>query len=238
MKRIAEILRKAIRNSPLVKRIESTPLGSRLLNDVFFRTEISLYTGLFISLLYAGIKMCLGIHYRSLWFFSLSIYYILLAAMRFALLRAARTHQMGRDLAYELKYYRFCGIALLLMNQALTVIVALVVHQNSGFDYPGVLIYAMALYAFYTVISAAASLIANRKRGSPVLSAARIVKLTAAMVSMLSLETAMLCRFGNEENTTFRRMMTGISGGVVCVFVLGMAVFMLVRSVRQMKNMV
>lgn len=155
--------------------------------------------------------------------------------MRFSLLRYARQHPMGQDMARELRLYRSCGIFLLIMNQALAVIVLLVVRQNRGFDYPGLLIYAMALYAFYAVISAAISLARQRKRGSPVLSAAKVVKLTAALVSMLSLETAMLSRFGGGAYD-FRRSMTGISGGVVCLFVLGMAAFMIAKSTRQMRE--
>lgn len=233
------ILRKTqdhIGSNLLVQKIEKHPLGNRLLNDVFFRAEISLYPGLLINLLYAGIKLFSGIYYRSLWFGALSVYYILLAIMRFALLRSARTHPMGQDFAYELRWYRFCGIFLLVMNQALAVIVIFVVHQNRGFDYPGLLIYAMALYAFYAVISAVASLIKQRKHRSPVMSATRVVKLTAALVSMLSLETAMLARFGAPEESDFRQIMIAVSGGVVCVFVLGMAVFMIAKSTRQMKQ--
>ena len=40
------------------------------------------------------------------------------------------------------------------MNVALAGIVILVVHENSGFEYPGMLIYVMAMYAFYAAITA------------------------------------------------------------------------------------
>jgi hypothetical protein len=70
-----------------------------------------------------------------------------------------------------------------------------------------------------------------RKQGSPLLSAAKVISLTAALVSMLSLQTAMISEFGGDDYL-FRRMMTAISGGVVCTFVLGMAIYMIVRSTR------
>jgi uncharacterized protein (DUF2062 family) len=93
----------------------------------------------------------------------------------------------------------------------------------------------MALYAFYAMITAIINVVKFRKLGSPILSAAMIVNLTAAMVSMLSLETAMLAEFGGED-AGLRLWMTRASGGVVCTFVLGMAIYMIVRSTRYIKQ--
>jgi uncharacterized protein (DUF2062 family) len=93
----------------------------------------------------------------------------------------------------------------------------------------------MALYAFYAMITAIINVVKFRKLGSPILSAAMIVNLTAAMVSMLSLETAMLSEFGSED-ARLRLWMTGISGGVVCTVVLALAVYMLVRASKTLKQ--
>jgi hypothetical protein len=92
----------------------------------------------------------------------------------------------------------------------------------------------IAIPSFYSVITASIDTIKFRKQGSPVLSAAKVISLTAALVSMLSLETGMLSRYGGGDST-FRWQMTSISGGIVCVFVLGMAVYMIIRSSRNLK---
>lgn len=213
--------------------IEDHPLGGRFLQDVRFRAEISLYSGFVVNLLYIVLKMASGIYYRSLWFVSLAVYYMLLAVMRFSLL--CRRRKSGR--AAELHRYRLCGIVLLLMNLALGVIVALMVHQNRGYEYPGTLIYAMAAYSFYAVTAAIVNIVKFRKHGSPVLSAAKAISLVAAMVSILSLETAMLARFGGGDDPFFRKAMTGATGGGVCVIVLGMAVYMLARSTKEIREL-
>ena len=122
------------------------------------------------------------------------------------------------------------------MNQALAGIVAFIVYQNKGYDYPGILIYAMAAYTFYITITAVINLVKFRKHGSPILSAAKAINLVAAMVSMLSLTTAMLSQFGGKNDADFRRIMTGAVGGGVCIIVLGMAVFMIVRSTKKIKQ--
>lgn len=222
---------------PIRQRIKSHPLAGRLLDDVGFRTELSLHVSLAVNLLYIMVKLVSGIYYRSLWFVSLAVYYILLAMMRFLLLyRRKRPEGVARQ-KMELRRYRFCGVVLLLMNLALAGIVAFLVHQNRGYEYPGMLIYAMAAYSFYAVIMATVSIIKFRRHGSPILSAAKAINLVAALVSILSLETAMLAQFGSEDDILFRKAMTGATGGGICVIVLGMAVYMIVKSTKEIRKM-
>lgn len=232
---IVRFVRQGIDRHPLVRKALGIPLVSRYLREDMFRAETGLYQGFFINLLYAGIKMFSGILYRSVWFITLAIYYILLAVMRASLLHYVR--KAGKDKVSEWKRYRLCGIILLFMNIALAGIVILVIHQNSGFEYPGMLIYVMAMYAFYAAIMAVRNVVKFRKYGNPVMSAAKVINLTAALVSMLSLETAMLTQFGAADDPLFRQIMTASTGAGISLVVLGMAVFMIVRSTRQMKCM-
>lgn len=214
----------------------NVPLAQRYLQDAKLRTEISLFWGFAINLLYIAIKLASGLYYRSPWFISLAVYYALLAVMRFLLLYRRKWPEGIARQKLELRRYRFCGVVLLLMNLALAGIVAFMVHQSRGYEYPGMLIYAMAAYSFYAVIMAIVSIIKFRRHGSPILSAAKAINLVAAMVSILSLETAMLAQFGGNDDLLFRKAMTGATGGGVCVIVLGMAVFMIVRASRRLKQ--
>lgn len=229
-------VRNGIGKIPVVKRIRSTPLGSRLLGDVVFRSEIALHGGLVVNLLYVAINLFSGIRYHSEWFLSLAFYYALLSAMRAVLVRYVHRKAVGTDVTSEFQRYRACGIILLLINQALVGIIVYMVTQDEGFTYPGIMIYAVAMYAFYITIVATINVIKFRKHGSPLLSAAKTISLTAALVSMLSLETAMLAQFGADE-PEFRRVMLAVSGGTICAVVLAMAVYMIVRSTRQLKNL-
>ena len=156
--------------------------------------------------------------------------------MRFMLLQRRKKNRHKTPMEVEIYRYRLCGIILLLMNQALAGIVIFMVHQNKGFDYPGMLIYAMAAYSFYSVITAVINIVKFRKHGSPVMSAAKAINLVAASVSILSLETAMLAQFGGDDET-FRAVMTGATGGGVCLIVIGMAVYMIWRSTRQIREL-
>lgn len=234
---VVRFIRRGIDSHPLVRKALDVPLIDRLLKEDIFRAEVALYQGFFINLLYAGIKMFSGIFYRSVWFVTLAVYYTLLAIMRASLLHFVRAHgSAGENRPAELRRYRLCGIILFFMNIALTGIVVLVVYQNSGFEYPGMLIYVMALYAFYATITAVWNVAKFRKYGSPVMSAAKVINLTAALVSMLSLETAMLTQFGAANDPMFRQIMTASTGAGISIIVLGMAVYMIVRSTKQLKR--
>ncbi|MCH5209262.1 MAG: hypothetical protein J1F04_10275 [Oscillospiraceae bacterium] len=234
---IVKAISKSVKSSPITKKIYKNPLVKKFLDDVMLRTKFSLYQGFFINILYIGIKLFSGIYYNSLWFFSLSFYYILLAVMRVFLLNYVNKHKSEKNLPAEFRRYRSCGIMLLAMNGALAVIVIFMVKQNKGFEYSGLLIYAMALYSFYSVIMAIMNVVKFRKHNSPVMSAAKAINLVAAMVSILSLETAMVSQFGGDDDSNFRQIMTGATGGGVCVIVLGMAIFMIVRSSINLKKL-
>ena len=176
-------------------------------------------------------KLVSGVVFQSVWFGTLGVYYSLLAIMRFLLLYRADSNSFGEKQCSELKKYRVCGIILMIMNIALGGVVALVVNKNEGFVYAGYLIYIMAIYAFYTVITAVRNVIVYRRYNSPVMSAAKVVNLAAALVSLLSLETAMLAQFDKGKNPeAFRQIMTGTTGGAVCVIVFSMSIFMIVKS--------
>ncbi len=226
-------VRKFVSNHPLMKRFRSTTVGEKYMTDVRFRTGVSLYQGFFINLVYIVMKLVSGIVYRSAWFIALTVYYMLLAVMRFLLVRRLNV----QDAASELRRYRLCGVMLLFMNQALAGVVTFMVHQNQGFDYPGVLIYAMAAYAFYAVILAIVNVVKTRKHNNPILSAAKAINLVAAMVSILSLETAMLAQFGENDDPMFRKAMTGATGGGVCTIVIGMAIYMIWRANKSLKKL-
>lgn len=236
--RLVRWIRAGAREHPTVRRVMSISLVDRYLKEKNYRAEISLYPGLLINLIYAGIKMFSGIRYRSVWFGTLAVYYILLAVMRFFLLQHMRTKNIRKEEKTEaLRRCRWCGIVLLVLNWALAGMIILVVLKDSGFTYPGMLIYVMAMYTFYSVITAAKNMIQFRAYGNPVLSAAKVISMTAALVSMLSLETAMLTQFGTGEDPVFRQLMTAVTGAGVIAIVLAMAISMIVKSTAQMRKM-
>ena len=108
------------------------------------------------------------------------------------------------------------------------------VLTDSGYSYPGYVIYLSALYTFYTIILAIVNLVKFRKLGRPILSAAKVLNFVAALMSLLGLQTAMISQFST-EGENFRRMMNTITGSGVWFAVILTAVYMLLHS-RKMKE--
>ena len=111
------------------------------------------------------------------------------------------------------------------------------VGQNRGFTHHPITTIAMAAYTFYTLTMAAINLVRCRRYNNPVLSAAKAVSLAAALVSMLSLETAMLNAFGSGDDAAFRRVMLAATGGTVCLAVLAMGLYMMARAAKELRRM-
>lgn len=221
------------------QKVYDNKFGNKYLTDAAYRTHFSLYVSLGINLLYVATNLFTGIWFRSVWSITLAAYYIILAVMRFLLLRFVGRVGIGKDRVKELKRSRLCGIILMTVNLALSGVVILVIVQNKGFEYHGMLIYVMAMYTFYVTIHSIINIFKYRKYNSPVMSTAKSISLAAALVSMLSLETAMLSQFGAENTTLhFNQIMVGATGAGVCVIVLTMSIFTIVHTNKELKSLI
>lgn len=204
--------------------------------DTGWRITISLYISFAINAAYTIFQLGLGIIHSTVWYYSMAAYYLMLSIMRFYLLCYLKGgHTPGRDKNAELHRYRFCGIVLVGMNLALAVIVYYITWQNKTFIHHMITTIAMAAYTFISFTMAIINLIRYQKYQSPVLSAAKAIGFTAAMVSMLTLETTMLTVFGEGKKKNFDRIMTGTTGAVVILVILIMAIYMIVKSTRELK---
>lgn len=219
------------------QKVRDHPVGGKFMTDPKFKTCVSLYCSLAVNLLYAAINGFSGIWYCSVWSVTLAVYYIILAVMRFLLVRFVNHTGIGTDRIRELRSYRLCGIILMTLNLTLSGVVILVIVQNKSFEYAGMLIFVMAMYTFYITIAAVVNLVRYRKYNSPVMSAAKVINLAAALVSMLSLETAMLSQFGKEDSPYFDRIMIGATGAGVFVIIVSISVYMIVRSTKEIKRL-
>lgn len=216
--------------------LNRVPLVQRYFSDIAFNMHVSLYCSVTLNALYAIMEFAFSIYFRSFWFGTLAIYYLLLVAIRYALLRHANTNTFGMNMKLEWKRYRMCGVVLLLINFALAGVLIMITQGNDeAFPYPEYLIYVKAMYAFYSVISAVFSVLKYRKYNSPVVSAAKVLQLATAIVSMLSLETAMLAQFGANESEEFHNIMTGATGGGVCAAIVAIAIYMIFTSTKKIK---
>lgn len=159
-----------------------------------------------------------------------------LAIMRFLLVRYINKNKLGEKRLMELERSRLCAIILTTLNLVLSGAVLMILYRNRGFHYNGILIYVMAMYTFYVTTTAIIDLIQYRKYDNPILSTSKVIKMAAALVSMLSLETAMFSQFGEEMSPENQRIMIALTGAGVSVVVITMAIYIIVRSTKEIKQ--
>lgn len=214
------------------QKIYENPFGNRYMTDKAFRTKVSLYISLGINLLYVALQGLQWHLFQSWWFVVLAVYYSILSLMRFLLLRYVRVNRIGSSIQSEWKRSRVCACILMLVNLCLSGAVLMILYENKGYDYPGVLIYVMALYTFYSTINAIVQIIRYRKLGSPVMSTTKVIALSAALVSMLNLETAMFSQFGADMAVESQRLMIILTGAGISIAVNAMSAALIVKSTR------
>ncbi len=203
--------------------------------DIKYRNKISLYTNTSTNIIYLLFYLITGILNQSMWFYSLSIYYALLSIIRFFLLKDI-LKEYESNINQQWYRYRFCGIILVIINIALAIITFFVIRYNQGFSYNFIETIAIALFTFITTTLAIINSIRYRKFHQPIISAIKFVSLSSALVSMYSLETAMLTVFGSQSDFTLRKIMTTLTGTVFGLIILTIGIFMIIKSTIEIKN--
>lgn len=185
---------------------------------------------------YGALQLGMGISHRSAWFYSLAGYYVCLAVMRLLLVRHTLRNEPGKEQKRELHYYRTCGWIFLVLNLALFGMMLNMVRENRVTHHHEITTIAVATYTFVTLTMAIVNIIRYRKYNSPVITAARAVSLTAACVSMFSLENTMLVTFDSGKMTSeMRRLFLALSGGVILMGIVVMAIYMIWNASRKLR---
>lgn len=186
-------------------------------------TKGTMYVSLTCNLVYGVLKLGIGIYYKSWWFITFASYYLLLCFMKLSLVKNINNSEK------EYRKLRHTGMILLFLNLILVGIIVLIIKQDQIINYNGFLIYLVALYDFYLIIRAIINVMKYRKNHSPVIASSKCINLTVAMISLVSLEVAMVYQFGNNDSD-FKLIMTASMGFAICLINSCMAIFMIIKA--------
>lgn len=206
--------------------------SKRYLTEEEFRAKISLYSGLYIHLIYSVFKLASGFYYSSVWFGAEAFYHIIISTMQFLMVRSERRY--SQNTLKEWSIYRVCGMLMLFLNLVISTFVFMVVYQNKSYSYSGLIIYATATYTFYRLIISFIQIGNFRKRNYPILSASKFLNLSASLMSLFALQTAMLTQFG--DGTINIRAMNAATGSFVVFSVIYIAISMIIRSTKEINK--
>lgn len=232
----SKLIKSFVLESKTVKKVSSSVVGKRFLIDMSFMASFSIYQGMIVNILYAMFRTVTGIMYSSAWFISLAVYHFLLGGMRAYLIVAFKRKDKKNEI-YEYGSYRKIAWLLFMLNVPMGGMIWLMVRTNSGFTYPGYVIYLSALYTFYTMGMSTRNLVKYKKLGSPILSAAKVLNLVSAMMSVLGLQTAMISAFST-NGEEYRKLMNTITGCFVYSAVAVIAVYMIIKASIKRKKVV
>lgn len=132
----------------------------------------------------------------------------------------------------EWKTYRSCGILLSLMSIALSVAVLLLVAGDGAKSYPGMMIYFMAAYTFYKLIFSIVHMKKARRERSLLSITLRNINHCEALVTLLSLQSAMFTAFSGSTDT-FVPYMNAVTGGTVCLISLCLGLVMVYNAYKE-----
>ena len=218
------------------KTIESNKYYSKFSVDKDSKIKNSLYLSVIINFVYIFTNAFSALYYKTAWFGIFAVYYATLMVMRVLLAKYLHNKGLGADIVGELKRSKACSVLMLTLNLALTATVLMMMYQGRGFEQHGVLIYVIALYTFYSTITAVIDVVKYNRFKNPIISASNMIKLSDALISMLLLETSMLAQFGQDNTIEFKRLMISFTGGGIAIIITFMSVYLFVQSNRQLKQ--
>ncbi|MGN1399651.1 MAG: hypothetical protein ACI4WG_06620 [Erysipelotrichaceae bacterium] len=233
--KLYELQPKWIKELSLFSKFSHYLLCERFLTDSLYRTEVLLYPVFAVNLFYSVMQFLVGLFNHSIWSNCLAVYYGMLAFLRLQLLKGLPNGNKDVGLTQWSRYFS-CGMVLLFMTPLFASVLILVVHKNSFSHYPAIVILIMELYTLCLVISAIINLVKLRKQLFPVLAAAKLVGLTATLMSVLSLTTALVGKLDEQISYRLKQGLVGTVAGIVCVLVLSISVYMVVNSHKQIKT--
>lgn len=203
-----------------------------LVEDENKRFLLDLFREQIINFLYGGFKVVSGFLIGSWWTWADGLYNFVQGVIQLLQLALHRKHL---PIEKQWKSYRFCGYLIVVVHLTMTGLVFMMIHQDQAEEYPGFMIFAIAAFTFYKLITAFWEVAKDRKHASPVDSSVYLLDLTQALFSLFSLQVALIHAF--DDGSLNVGLMNSMTGGIVCLLVLGTGVYMIRRANREIKTM-
>lgn len=111
-------------------------------------------------------------------------------------------------------------------------IVYISLSQNVAVKHHEIVMISIATYTFCKITVAVIKAIKQRKNTAPLLTVIRTIGYAEVAASILTLQRSMLVSFGTMDNADID-LMNGLTGLAVCLFILLLGVFTILRSSKE-----
>ncbi len=194
---------------------------------------IGMYLEQFVNYVYGGFKLVFGIFTGSAWVGADGLYNFLQGSIQlYQILR----HRKVTNQTARWKVYRQCGYLMILVNLTMTGMAFQMIWLGRHEDSTEIGIIATAAFTFYKLAMAFISVAKDRKHPNPVDSAVYFLDFGQALYNLFVLQVGLLWVYGEGDFAQYR-MMNSLTGGAVCLLVMGMGLYMIWRAQRDMKKL-
>ena len=203
-----------------------------LREDYHFRTVYTARISALITFGFTVFNGVIGVLYRSVWNISICIYYVLLANVRRIIVRSQRkTVDKNQDKEIIKKTYAVTHIILILMDVALVVPIALMVIGARNYTYGMIPAISMAAYTTYRMTMSIIHYFKSKRNENRFIRVIRTINLQDTLVSVLTLQNALIIANGNEMTSMMQLTMWTSAGiwGIILFFTVKS--FMMIRKV-------
>ena len=228
--RIPRIVKKVQRG------LHSNKYSHRYLTDKELRMSFSMYRGLIIGIGFAVFKTITGLLYHTPWLYAMAGYNVIMSLMRFVVVYQTQRKGLSeadREQRANISAW-ICGWLMMVLNIAVSVIMYMVIVLKQTIEYHEIVVIALAAYTFYCFTMAVVNVVKYRKKNF-VYSTIKNIDLVKAIVSVFTMQAAMLTRFG-EEGTLDMGLMNTLTGIAVTIAINTLAALMLARANKRRKT--
>jgi len=214
-----------------IKLLQKNKFTNNLLKDFGYRTIVFSIFSFVLNVAYISLVAVMAFMSRTAWYFTITIYYIILAFMKGNVFYSKRKY--GTEIK-QAKAFRFSGIMFILMTVAFSGVIVLIYKANHYFEYAGLLIYAVAAFTFYKLTLAIFNIFKAKKHNDLYIQNIRNINLASALISIIMLQVAMFQAFAPEHNLGFANALTG---GAMSLIILVLGIFMIIKANKRLKEL-
>ncbi len=206
-----------------------------------FRTIFFGICSFLCNLGYTVFLIVTAFYYRSVWYGTIGIYYIVLSITRGGVLIQSRKDERRYRTDYrrlqkaKVGTYRYCGVMMLALALSLVFSVVELVIDSSGFRHPVWFIYIFAPVAVYKVVHGLIHFVHSTKRDDLVVRSVRYINLAVTLMSLLCLQTAIVAVLPIKTVTV--GVLNGMTGAIVCIITLLLGLYMLFFSKKEKRRL-
>lgn len=180
-------------------------------------------------------NLAAGFFTASTWFITLGVYYLLFCTLRWLLFTRFR-HDGDALTKRDLKIVRSCGFLLVTATLILSGIATLLLRGDVIIDYGEIATISLATFTFYSLISSIVGFVRSHHHENLLIATNCCTNLAIALVSLFTLEVAMLSTFSTAEDATFSFIMPVTTSTMVAVILVLLGLRVISRANRELRS--